>query len=68
MNINLSNFDGTIIEINSIYDLKPALINETEKGDTILFSCGGSSFNDFNDYEDRGNYFKKIVKELKNET
>ena len=68
MNINLSNFDGTIIEINSIYDLKPTLINETEKGDTILFSCGGSSFNDFNDYEDRGNYFKKIVKELKNET
>ena len=68
MNINLSNFDGTIIEINSIYDLKPTLINETENGDTILFSCGGSSFNDFNDYEDRGNYFKKIVKELKNET
>ena len=38
-----------------------------EDGDTILFSCGGASFNDFKNYEERGNYFKNLVKEIENE-
>lgn len=67
MNLNIENYGGTLIEIESIYDLKNVLLKEVEIGDTVLFSCGGSSFNDFNNYEDRGNYFKKIVDEFKNE-
>jgi len=27
----------------------------------ILFSCGGSSFNDFENYKIRGDYFKNII-------
>ena len=68
MNVVLKDYDGILIEIESIHDLKSVLLKEINKGDTVLFSCGGSSFNDFNNYEERGNYFKKIVKELKNET
>ena len=67
MNLELKNYEGVLIEIESIYELKNVLLKEIKIGDTVLFSCGGSSFNDFNNYEDRGNYFKKIVKELKNE-
>jgi UDP-N-acetylmuramoylalanine--D-glutamate ligase len=67
MNVEIKKYDGILIEIESIYDLKNVLLNQIEYGDTVLFSCGGSSFNDFKNYEDRGNYFKKIVKELKNE-
>ena len=67
MNVDIKNYEGILIEIESIYDLKNVLLNEVEKGDTVLFSCGGSSFDDFKNYEDRGNYFKKIVEELKNE-
>ena len=67
MKLDLGNYGGVLIEIDSIYDLKNVLLKEIEKGDTVLFSCGGSSFNDFNNYEDRGHYFKKIVDEFKNE-
>ena len=67
MNVELSNYKGILIESESIFDLKNVLIKEVQTGDTILFSCGGSSFNDFKNYEDRGSYFKKIVDEFKNE-
>lgn len=67
MKLDIGNYGGVLIEIDSIYDLKNVLLKEIQKGDTVLFSCGGSSFNDFNNYEDRGNYFKKIVNEIKNE-
>ena len=33
--------------------------------ETVLFSCGGSSFNDFKNYEERGNFFKSIVSNIK---
>jgi UDP-N-acetylmuramoylalanine--D-glutamate ligase len=67
MKLEIKNYGGVLIEIDSIYDLKNVLLKEIEKGDTVLFSCGGSSFNDFNNYEDRGQYFKKIVDDFKNE-
>ena len=67
MNVDLSNYKGILIEIESIFDLKNVLLKEVKIGDTVLFSCGGSSFNDFNNYEDRGSYFKKLVDEFKNE-
>ena len=33
--------------------------------ETVLFSCGGSSFNDFKDYQERGNFFKTVVSNIK---
>ena len=67
MNINLSKFTGEIIHLNSIFDLENELIKIIQPGDTVLFSCGGASFNDFNNYEDRGIYFKNIVKNIKDQ-
>ena len=36
-----------------------------ESGDTILFSPGTSSFDMFSGYEQRGDYFRRIVKDQK---
>lgn len=38
-------------------------IDESEPGDLILFSPGGSSFDMFTNYKERGRYFKQMVKE-----
>ena len=59
----------------SIFDLESEILKYLESGqsseqkifDTVLFSCGGASFNDFSNYEERGNFFKKIVSNIKEE-
>ena len=67
MELNLNKFSGKIIYYKSINEIKNLIKSEMQDGDTILFSCGGASFNDFKNYKDRGNFFKKIVKEIENE-
>ena len=39
-------------------------IKESSPGDVILFSPGGSSFDRFENYKKRGEFFKKSVKEI----
>ena len=39
-------------------------IQESTPGDVILFSPGGSSFDRFDNYKKRGEYFKETVKML----
>ncbi len=67
MKIKFKDFSGKVIHYESIRDIKTIILSEMEEGDTILFSCGGASFNDFKNYEERGNYFKNLVKEIENE-
>ena len=42
-----------------------ACIDNLQPGDQVLFSPAGSSFDLFKNYQDRGNYFKKLVDQLK---
>ena len=61
MNVNLGIHNAEIIYIEHIYDLKDILEKLLIINQIVLFSCGGSSFNDFENYQVRGNYFKNTV-------
>ena len=50
---------------NSLEEAVKKALNLAEKGDTILFSPACASFDMFKNYIERGEKFKKIVKELK---
>ncbi len=65
LEIDLSNVDAKIIKLNSIFDIEKALIEIIQPDDTVLFSCGGASFNNFENYEERGNFFKSVVLKIK---
>ena len=68
MQLNLNQFYGKIIKYESINEIKNLIKSEMQEGDTVLFSCGGASFNDFKNYKERGNFFKKLVNEIDSET
>ena len=68
MNIDIDVPDCEIVKLDSILSLETYLAAEYQNFETILFSCGGSSFSDFKDYKDRGLFFKKIVSNLKDNT
>ena len=65
MEIDLSSTNAKLIKLNSIFDIEKELIKIIKPGDTVLFSCGGASFNDFKNYEERGNFFKSVVSNIK---
>jgi len=65
MKVNLSDIHAEVIELDSIFDLEEKLEKIIHSGDTVLFSCGGASFNDFKNYEERGNFFKSVVSNIK---
>ena len=67
MDVNFENFNLEIIRLDSIFNLKEVLIEIINPGHTVLFSCGGASFNDFDNYEERGKFFKNIVFDIKKE-
>ena len=57
--INSNNF--LVIEYENFEDLKKYIKNNYKKFDTVLFSCGGSSFSNFKNYMERGEYFKEMI-------
>ena len=68
MNLDIDELNCEIVKLDSILSLETYLAAEYQNFETILFSCGGSSFSDFKDYKDRGLFFKKIVSNLKDNT
>ena len=65
MKVNLDNTHSEVIELDSIFELEENLEKSIHSEDTVLFSCGGASFNDFKNYEERGNFFKSVVSNIK---
>ena len=58
---DVSKYKSIVIKYESIEDLQQLIKENYQEFSTILFSCGGSSFSDFDNYIDRGNYFKKMI-------
>lgn len=61
-------YKGRLIELGKITmdEIVKRAYKETPKGGVILLSPAAASFDMFKDYKDRGNQFKKAVKELAN--
>jgi UDP-N-acetylmuramoylalanine--D-glutamate ligase len=60
-------FEGivsTIIDVTSAAEAVKAAYGVSQKGDVVLLSPACASFDLFKNYEDRGDQFKKAVKEL----
>lgn len=53
-----------IINTENAEDAVNAAYRFADKGDTVLLSPACASFDLFNDYQDRGNQFKRFVKQL----
>ncbi|MBO8160942.1 MAG: UDP-N-acetylmuramoyl-L-alanine--D-glutamate ligase [Thermosipho sp. (in: Bacteria)] len=51
-------------ESNSIIEAVQKLFAQAESGDVIMLSPGGASFDAYKNFEERGEYFKQIVKQL----
>lgn len=60
-------FDGfelPIVDVQSMKDAVDAAYQMAKKGETVLLSPCCASFDLFKSYEDRGDQFKKYVREL----
>ena len=55
--------DKKIYSINTFQELPSIIDSECVKGDTVILSPGGSSFEHFKDYRDRGLGFMRIISE-----
>ena len=58
------NITSTIVNTGSASEAVHAAFHFAQKGDVVLLSPACASFDLFKNYEDRGNQFKKAVKEL----
>ncbi|MBK1829331.1 UDP-N-acetylmuramoyl-L-alanine--D-glutamate ligase [Verrucomicrobiaceae bacterium R5-34] len=57
--------DVPTVQVTNLEQAVEQASEYAEHGDTILFSPGTSSFDMFSGYEERGDCFRRIVKELK---
>ena len=62
-NLDYNFGDKKIYSINTFHELPSIIDSECDKGDTVILSPGGSSFEHFKDYRDRGLGFMKIISE-----
>ena len=50
-----------VLEYENFEDLKKYIKKNYKNFDTVLFSCGGSSFSNFKNYMERGEFFKEMI-------
>ncbi len=58
---DIANNDISVVEYENFDDLKKYIKINYKSFDTVLFSCGGSSFSNFENYMERGKYFKDLI-------
>jgi UDP-N-acetylmuramoylalanine--D-glutamate ligase len=61
----LLNKNINFFEFKSISEAVENLFSIAKKGDVIMLSPGGASFDAYKNFEERGEYFKQIVMQLK---
>jgi len=61
MNVQSELSNQNFIKYDSIFEISKVIKDNLDGIDTVLFSCGGSSFNDFQNYQQRGDYFKTTI-------
>ena len=54
-----------IVIVNTLQEAVPRAYELSEAGDVILFSPACASWDQFNTFEERGDFFVKFIKELK---
>ena len=57
----ITNKSASVVEYENFEYLKKYVKSNYKNFDTVLFSCGGASFSDFENYIDRGNSFKEMI-------
>ena len=64
---SIFDLENEILKYLEVWKKSKALQRGKNSGvfETVLFSCGGASFNDFKNYEERGNFFKSVVSNIK---
>lgn len=61
---SLKKYNAKIILATNMQDAFNKAVSDAKEGDTILLSPGCASFDEFKGYEQRGEFFKKLYKEL----
>ncbi|MBN2745535.1 MAG: UDP-N-acetylmuramoyl-L-alanine--D-glutamate ligase [Bacteroidales bacterium] len=64
----LNNYNGILIPVEHLQDAVNQAFKLTPKGKTCLLSPAAASYDSFKNFEDRGNQFKKMVREISSET
>ncbi len=54
----------SVSRCSSLYQAVQSAASVVQPGDVVLLSPGGTSFDEFRDFEERGERFEKWVKEL----
>jgi UDP-N-acetylmuramoylalanine--D-glutamate ligase len=62
--LGLSQERFTITRVNSLHEAVAKAAEVAEAGDVVLLSPGGTSFDEFKDFAERGERFKAWVQEL----
>jgi UDP-N-acetylmuramoylalanine--D-glutamate ligase len=60
----VANSSLAVTRCNSLYQAVQAAAHVVKPGDVVLLSPGGTSFDEFKDFEERGKCFVQWVKEL----